>query len=224
MNTVFKSKFILILLLILMASLVMAKEINIKTHMLRSALIPGWGELTADNKSGFIFLASEVLLLSSRFYFLEEADLKEKASFNYAVKYAHIDPDLDLTDVHLYHMSRYMSSGFDAGGYNAYIVEIAKARYPYDPEAQTQYIEENSYSDDDYWGWDDEIKQNEYSILRKRITQYGDYTKAITGAIIANHIISALNAFRASSRLKNLNAQVQFDSNMNPLFTLQYKF
>ncbi len=224
MNTVFNRKLILILLLLTIASLMIAKEINTKTYMLRSALIPGWGELAADNKSGFIFLASEVLLLSSYFYYIEEADLKEKASFNYAVKYAHVDPNIDLTDEYYYHMSRYMSSDFDAGGYNAYIVEIAKARYPDDPEAQTQYIEENSYSDDEYWGWDDEDKQNNYSILRKRITQYGDYAKALTGAVIANHIISALNAFRISSHLKNLNAQVQFDSNMNPVFTLQYNF
>ncbi len=224
MNTIFNRKFILILLILFITSLMIAENINIRTYMLRSAIIPGWGELAAGNKTGLVFLASEVLLLSSRFYFLEEADLKAKASYNYAIKYAHIDPDLDISDDHYYHMSRYMNSGFNAGGYNAYIVEIAKARYPDDPEAQTQYIEENSYSDDEYWGWDNENKKNDYSILRKRITQYEDYAKAITGAVIANHIISALNAFRVSSRLKNLNAQVQFDSNMNPVFTLQYKF
>lgn len=201
-----------------------AEEINTKKYMLRSALVPGWGELTAGNKTGLVFLASEVLLLSSRFYFLEEADLKEKASFNYAVKYAHIDPNIDITDEYYYHMSRYMSSGFDIGGYNAYIVEIAKTRFPDDPQAQTQYIEDNSYSDDDYWGWDDEDRKKDYSTLRKKITHYGDYTKVITGAVIANHIISALNAFRVSSRLKNLNAQIQFDNNMNPIFTLQYNF
>jgi len=224
MNTVFNRKFILIIILMLLTSSIIAKEVNIKTHMLRSVIVPGWGELAAGNKTGFIFLASEVMLLSSRFYFIEEADLKAKASYNYAVKYAHINPNIDLSDEYYYHMSRYMNSGLNTGGYNAYIVKIAKAKFPDDPEAQTQYIEENKYSDDEYWGWDDDVKQNKYSILRKRITQYGDYTKAITGAIIANHIISALNAFRASSRLKNLNAQVQFDSNMNPIFTLQYKF
>ena len=224
MNTVFNCKLILILLILFISSLMIAEEINTRTYMLRSALVPGWGELAAGDKTGLVFLASEVLLLSSRFYFLEEADLKAKASYNYAIKYAHIDPDLDISDDHYYHMSRYMNSGFNTGGYNAYIVEIAKARYPDDPEAQTQYIEENSYSDDEYWGWDGEDKKNDYSILRKRITQYGDYAKAITGAVIANHIISALNAFRVSSRLKNINAQVQLDSNMNPIFTLQYKF
>ncbi|NQT65802.1 MAG: hypothetical protein HQ554_06450 [FCB group bacterium] len=212
------------LLILFIASLMIAEEINTKKYMLRSALVPGWGELTAGNKTGLVFLASEVILLSSRFYFLEEAELKDKASFNYAVKYAHIDPTIDITDEYYYHLSRYMSSGFDIGGYNAYIVEIAKTRFPDDPQAQTQYIEDNSYSDDDYWGWDDEDRKKDYSILRKRITQYGDYAKAITGAVIANHIISALNAFRVSSRLKNLNAQIQFDSNMNPIFTLQYNF
>lgn len=224
MNTVFNKKLILILLLLTIASLTIAKEINTKTYMLRSALIPGWGELAADNKSGLVFIASEVILLSSRFFFLEEADLKEKASFNYAVKYAHIDPNIDLTDEYYYHMSRYTSSGFDTGGYNAYIVEIAKARYPDDPEAQTQYIEENSYPDDQYWEWDNDVRQREYSTLRKKITHYGDYAKALTGAVIANHIISALNAFRISSHLKNLNAQIQLDSKMNPIFTLQYDF
>lgn len=224
MNTVFNHKYILILLLLSMTVLMTAEEISIRKHMLRSALIPGWGELSAGNKSGFIFLASEVLLLSSRFYFAEEADLKTKASYNFAVKYAHINPDLDLSDDYYYHMTRYISSSFETGGYNANIVEIAKVLYPDDLLAQTQYIEENAYSDDDYWGWDDEFKQKEYSILRKRITQYGDYVKAITGAVIANHIFSALNAFRASSRLNNLNAQVLLDSNMNPVFTLQYKF
>jgi len=224
MNTVSKRKSILILLLLFITIILSAGEVSIRKHMFRSALVPGWGELSAGNKSGFIFLASEILLLSSRFYFVEEADLKAKASYNFAVKYAHIDPEIDLSDDHYYHMTRYLSSGFETGGYNANIVEIAKAIYPDDLQAQTQYIEENAYSDDEYWGWDDKFKQKDYSILRKRITQYGDYVKAITGAVIANHIFSALNAFRASSRLKNLNAQVLFDSNMNPVFTLQYKF
>jgi len=224
MNTVFNRKLILILLLLTLVSLMIAKEINIKTHMLRSALIPGWGELAADNKTGFVFLTTEIVLISSRFYFLEEADLKEKASYNYAVKYAHIDPDIDITDEHYYHMSRYESSGFDTGGYNAYIVEIAKARFLDDPDAQTQYIENNTYTNDEFWEWDNEDEQRKYSTLRKNITHYGDYAKAVTGAIIANHIISALNAFRASSRLKNLNAHIQFDNTMNPIFTLQYKF
>jgi len=224
MNTIFRLKLALIILILLITSIITAKEINTKTYMLRSALVPGWGELAAGNKTGFGFLASEVILLSSYFYYLEEANLKDKASYNYAVKYAHINPDLEITDDYYYHLSRYMNSSFDTGGYNAYIVEIAKARYPDDPEAQTDYIENNKYTDDEYWTWDDEVKQNDYSILRKRITQYGDYAKAISGAIIANHIISALNAFRVSSHLKKVNAQVQFDSNLNPLFTLQYKF
>ena len=224
MNIVSKRKSILILLLLFITILLSAEDVNIRKNMFRSVLVPGWGELSAGNKSGYIFLASEILLLSSRFYFVEEADLKAKASYNFAVKYAHIDPDLDLADEQYYHMTRYLSSDFETGGYNANIVEIAKALYPDDLQAQTQYIEENAYSDDEYWGWDDKFKQKDYSILRKRITQYGDYVKAITGAVIANHIFSALYAFRASSRLKNLNAHVLLDSNMNPVFTLQYKF
>lgn len=207
-----------------MASFTCAKEVNTKSLMLRSFLIPGWGELTSKNNTGFIFLTTELLFLSSHFYFKEEASLKAKASFNYAVKYAHIDPYLELTDEYYYHLSKYGSSGFDTGGYNAYIVEIAKARYPDDLEAQTEYIEQNAYADDHYWHWDDQEHKRQYSILRKRITNYNDYAKAITGAIIANHFISALNAFRLGSRLKNLKTQVQFNENLDPVFLIQYKF
>jgi len=224
MNTVFKNRTFLIILLLITVSLISAEEINRKKYMLRSAIVPGWGELSANNKTGFIFLASELALLSSRFFFIEESKLKEKASFNYAVKFAHIDPNMDITDEYYYHMSRYMSSGFDTGGYNSRIVEIAKAKYPDDLQAQTEYIEENSYPESEYWEWENKNDKKEYSILRKRITQYGDYAKAITGAVIANHIISTLNAFRISSHLKNLNAQVEFDIEMNPILTLQYRF
>jgi len=224
MNTVSRNKLLFIILMICIAGVSSADEINIRKHMLRSALVPGWGELSAGNKSGLAFLASEIILISSRFYFVFEADLKAKASYNFAVKYAHIDPELDLTDDQYYDMTRYLSSGYNTGGYNANIVEVAKSLYPDDLQAQTQYIQENAYNDLEYWNWDDEARQKDYSILRKRITQYGDYVKAITGAIIANHIFSAINSFRVGSHIKKLNAQVQFSKSMEPMLTIQYKF
>ena len=204
-------------------SSLISKEINPRISFLKSAILPGWGELSLGNKSGYVLLTTELIFWSSRFYYLEEADLKEKASYIYALKYAHINPG-NYSDEYFFHLSRYESSGYETGGYNAYIVELAKSKFPDDPEAQTEYINANIYSDEYFWQWDNNDTKHEYSILRKRITQYTDYAKAFMGAIIANHIISAINSARISSKLKRLNANVQFDSNLNPILSIRYNF
>ncbi|MCD4796032.1 MAG: hypothetical protein K8R49_02535 [Candidatus Cloacimonetes bacterium] len=219
----FTFKLILLIVIAFVCTSLLAEEINPRINILKSAVIPGWGELSSKNSSGYIFLATELMFWSSHFYFIQEAELKDKASYNYAVKYAHIEPG-DYSDQYFYHLTRYENYGFETGGYNAHIVETAKNKYPDDPVAQTEYINANIYSDDFFWEWDNDDRKHDYSILRKRITQYNDYAKAFTGAIIANHIISMINSARISSKLKRLNAGVQFDSNMNPMIICNYRF
>jgi hypothetical protein len=224
MNTVSKTKIIITLIFLIIFSTLFAGENTSRKYFFRSLLIPGWGELSQKNSSGYVFLTSELLLWSSRYYYLEEADLKDKASFDYAVKFANIDPNQDYSNEYFFHLKRYDSSGYETGGYNAYIVELAKNLYPEDLEAQTEYINANAYSDEYFWQWDDDNKQHEYAILRKRIIQYNDYAKTIVGAILANHLISAINSLRINSRLKRLQAGIEFNSNMNPMISIKYNF
>ena len=224
MNTVSKTKVVIILIFLIIFSTLFAGENTGRKYFFRSLLLPGWGELSQKNSSGSIFLTSELLFLSSRYYFLEEAYLKDKASFNYAVKFAHIDPNTDHSNEYFFHLKKYDSSGYETGGYNAYIVELAKNLYPEDMEAQTAYINANVYSDEYFWQWDDDNKQHEYAILRKRIIQYNDYAKTLIGAILANHLISAINSLRINSKLKRLQAGIEFNSNMDPLISIKYSF
>ena len=224
MNTVSKTKVVIILIFLIIFSTLFAGENTGRKYFFRSLLIPGWGELSQKNSSGYIFLTSELLFWFSRYYFLEEADLKDKASFNYAVKFAHIDSNTDYSNEYFFHLKRYDSSGYETGGYNAYIVELAKNLYPEDPEAQTAYINANAYSDEYFWQWDDDDKQHEYAILRKRIIQYNDYAKTFVGAILANRLISAINSLRINSKLKRLQAGIEFNSNMNPMVSIKYNF
>jgi len=152
MNTSFKC---LLLIIVLLTAAVngSAQEPDPRKAFLKSALIPGWGELSQGNNSGYILIFSEVMLWSAKFFFNEEEDLLLKESYNYAVKYAHIDPDSDINDDYLYHLTRYNSSGFDAGGYNSYIVEQAESIE--DPIERQEFIENNIYHDDLFWEWDD---------------------------------------------------------------------
>ena len=224
MSTVFKTKVVIILLFLIIFSTLFCQENTGRKYFFRSLLIPGWGELSQRNYSGYVFLTSELLMWFSRYYYLEEADLKEKASFNYAVKFANIDPNQDYSNEYFSHLKKYDSSGYETGGYNAHIVELAKNLYPDDLEAQTEYINANAYSDEYFWQWDDDAKQHEYAILRKRIIQYNDYAKTLVGAILVNHLISAINSMRINSKLKRLRAGIEFNSNMNPIISLKYKF
>lgn len=216
--------FLLLLMIIIFCSSLQAEEINRRKQMFKSALIPGWGELSQQKNSGYIFLTAEVILWSSVFYFQQESDLKNKASINYAVKYAHIDPEIEITDDYLRDLKKYLSSGYNSGGYNAGVVETAQALYPDDPHAQTEYIENHVYSDEYYWEWEDKTRRYDYAILRKRIVQYSGYIKGITGAIIANHLISALNSLLIANKKDNLTFDVRFENDLKPMLFVNYKF
>ena len=156
---------ILTLIFLLTAGTIFTSEISSRTAFLRSALIPGWGEITQGRSSGYINLAAEFFLWSSIFYFNEEEDLLLKESFNYAVKYAHIDPQADITDEYLYHLTKYNSSGYEAGGYNAYIVEQAEDIE--DPVARQEFIENNIYPDELNWEWDSKENRRQYGIKQR---------------------------------------------------------
>ncbi len=217
------SKAIFLLFIIIFAAVASlpCKEISPRTAFLRSALIPGWGEISQGSSSGYFLLAAEAFLWSSIFYFNEEEDLLLRESFNYAVKYAHIDPDAGFDDQYFYNLTRYNSSGYESGGYNAYIVEQAEGID--DPVERQEFIENNIYSDDLFWEWDSKENRRQYGIKRKDSTHYTDYAKAVTGVIIANHFISAINSVRINKK-NRVDVNISFNSELDPVLQISYKF
>jgi hypothetical protein len=223
MNT--NSKILLVILILLLFSSLYSNEIKPGISLLKSAVLPGWGEVSAGNKIGYVFMASEVLLWSSKFYFIQEAKLKDKQSFNYAIKHAGIDPSSNYDDDFFYHLSRYDSYGYSTGGYNLFIVEQAESLYPDSVEQQNEYIQDNAYNESHFWEWEDNDVQYDYSIMRKRILEYNDYSQALTGAIIANHLVSAITSLISSNKRKRRSEFGIFpDSKMNINIIYSYKF
>ncbi len=218
-----KTLTLFVLMFLLMQSNIFA-EFNPRTQALKSALVPGWGELSMEKNSGYIFLGTELFLWLASFYFDQEIDLKDKASKNYAYKYAHIGTDIKLTEEYLFHLKKYMSSGYETGGYNAKIIEQAMAMFPDDPAAQTSFIEANIYTDEYFWQWDNYDRKYDYAIMRKRINQYEGYIKGITGGIIANHLFSAINSLLTANKINKLKFSMEFDNEFNPAFLATYKF
>lgn len=220
MKSIFKT--IAILGFIFTCSLLQAKEKPVKMiSFVKSAIIPGWGELSQNHKSGYLFLSNEIALFLSYYYFDNQSDLKMKESVMYAYKKAHLSPENNTEEYRLL-LSKYMSSGYFSGGYNENIVKTAKSLYPDNPVSQNEYIMENVLPEDVYWNWDSKQDQKKYLLMRKDSNLLKDWTKAASGAILVNHIISAFNAARVTKRPVQFGVDINSDN--KPLLSAQYRF
>lgn len=241
-NMRFKVTILIPILLLTTITIGFAKEINdvdflhqnneesVHTfgNFLKSAAIPGFGELSLKKKSGYIFLLTEVFAWSSRAYFLEEARIFEKDAYRYAITYSGINAN-KLSKEHYDLMSRYNSSGFQPGGYNEKVLQKANALYPNNKEKQTEYLNENAILDDNLtWEWESREHRRQYSIRRKNADHNRDYAKAMVGAIIANHLVSGLNATILANKVNkenNLKLSVDYEINkLCPIFSVMYRF
>jgi hypothetical protein len=221
LKSLFKVSFLFFLLFSLS---ILTAEQNVRLSFLKSALLPGWGELSNDNATGYVFLATEAMLWFSKYYYHNESKLYNRASKLHAIRYAHISEVEVYDEIYYDHLKRYMSHGFDSGGYNANLVLEAKYNYPDNLEAQQDYIQQNMYNDAHAWHWDSKDKQLEYRFLRKHITQNEDYSKAVTGFIILNHLVSAVNSARISSKLKHLEMNISLNREFTPFLMWRYQF
>jgi hypothetical protein len=198
-----------------------AKPLHINPF-LKSVLIPGWGQLSMDKNYGYGMLTSEVLLWTTRFYTNNEQTLRDKDSYQFALKFAHLNPG-KYSDQYYRDLARYNSSGFDAGGYNANVRADAIELYPYNPEAQQQYIDENSYQAAQSWQWDDYRLRKKYSTKRKEILELNDQAKLITGIIIANHLVSGIDMLRQKRNWHNATPSIGYYKN-SPTLNLSLEF
>lgn len=204
MSSRFKHLVSLLILLVLGVSL--AAE-STALQMAQSLVLPGLAQVRHDHKYGYAMLAAETAIISSMFYFSQETALKKRASYEYALKFAHIFPG-DYDEAYLRDLSRYNSSGFEAGGYNAMVREEAMRLFPHDPAQQQIYIEENMYPDELAWNWDDKDNRAAYVQIRTQTQNLRDYGKVAVGVMIVNHLISGLDVLRFNARDKE--AQVYF--------------
>lgn len=193
---------------------------------LKSAILPGWGQISNDHKAGFIHLGLEVAFVSSLIYFSNEATIKQDQSVSYAIKYAHINP-INHPESYYKTIGRYSSSYYEAGGYNQEVLNDAIANNPGDPIAQQNYINENAIPDDLNWRWDSKSNRFKYNELRQDYFFNQDYAKIATGVLVANHVFSFLDML---IRYKNRDIADKYtmystiDNNMTPMLNLLIKF
>ena len=186
-------------------------------NALKSAVVPGWGELSLGHKSGYIFLATEATLWSTRFYFMGESDLRLRQAEQFAFNHANLT-SYTLNDDIRFLMERFNSSGYGPGGYNDSVIRTAMETYPHDPQKQTEYINQHLLDESISWDWVTGENRRQYRIMRKNSAHFDDYAKVMGGTIILNHVISFLNTLRVSNSKANSNVNFYsaFDRDMTP--------
>lgn len=214
-----KRIYLICLALILAISLSAEKR---GVQLIKSLVIPGWSQISSGRDYGYVMLSSEVAIIGSMAFFNNESKGLMRESYEYAIKFAHLNPNHYDTEFYN-HLARYESSGFDTGGYNAWVRKIALETYPYDPLLQQEYIDTHSYGDDKYWSWDDSGKRSEYNRLRNRSSDFKDYALVAGGVMLLNHLVSGIDVMRytAKPRSSQLSFSVQ---DRTPLVNISYKF
>ncbi len=191
-------------------------------QFLQSLAVPGLSQIRNGQNYGYAMLTAEVGIISTLMYLNTEEKLKSQEYYEYALKYAHIQPG-DYPDQYYRDLSRYNSSGFEAGGYNADVRQQAMSLYPTDPIQQQIYIDEHSYPESYAWNWDNLDKRGAYSKIRVQTQDLRDYGKMAIGVLIVNHLISGVDVLRSFS--KRTKSQVYLDiKDQSPMLMLNVEW
>jgi len=223
-----------LLILLLFTATTLTAQSNIITA-LKSAAVPGWGELSQGNNTGYIFITTEVLFWTTYFTLNDQSTLYQRQAKQFAFNHANMSSYNMPEDIWL-HMERFTNSGFGPGGYNDYIRRIAYDSFPnsmpWGVEAaeylRDQYLRENLLPDDISWDWGTDEQRYRYRKYRNDSMRFKDFAKAATGAILANHILSFLNTLRIvapkAQTENNLMLYTDFDTQLTPYLHIDYRF
>ncbi|MDD3143719.1 MAG: hypothetical protein PHG32_05930 [Candidatus Cloacimonetes bacterium] len=216
-----KIKYLVTLLLLLACGASLAAE-GTGLQLVQSLVLPGLSQVRHGRNYGYGMLTAEAALISSLLYLNEEAQLKTQEYYEYALKYAHITPG-DHADSYLRDLSKFNSSGYEAGGYNAWVRQEALRLFPQDPAQQQIYIDENIYLDDQAWNWDSVDNRGQYVQIRTEAQNMRDYRMLAVGVMIVNHLISGIDVLRYNA--KDNKAQVWLDiKDRRPMLMLGLEF
>lgn len=176
---------------------------------LYSLILPGAGQYYIDKSNKFkMFLGIEAGLWATYFGFRKYGDFKDDASKGWAVLHAGADPangDNNYWVKMTYYDNRDRNED-DGLGYN----QMAAV---YDRGDAVLFPQTSAY----YWNWDTYESRQKYRNLRNQSKTAFERADIAVGVIIANHIVSSLEAFFSASKF---NRHLEFS---NSGFELKYK-
>ena len=204
-----KKRYSYIVICILLSSL-FCKELSLPGSLLRSALVPGWGELRlGEEKRAKVLLISELAIWTSFFMGKNFSD-----SF--------IDE---------YEAMAVLNAGADIRGKEySYILNLSNYDtmdlYNHDMDLQRNW--DKKYSSSSYdWNWDSQSNRFKFNDLRKKSITYQQISEFAIAGMIINRLLSVIDVIYLNSRNKRMKmfSYVRPDYNegmkINFLFTIK---
>ncbi len=153
---------------------------SVPKALLFSLLVPGTGELYTGSDSGYFFLTADIALWGAYFIYHKKGIDKEKDYRKYGDRHWNLDRFKEMAEAE--------------GDYDAL------ARLSELPSQRDRKYYDMIGEDDFRYGWDSDKSRQDFNSM---ITDSKNSLKAASicmGVSIANHIISSINAFRATKK------------------------
>tara|TARA_B100000809_G_C14808673_1_gene412988 strand:+ start:41 stop:610 length:570 start_codon:yes stop_codon:yes gene_type:complete len=186
------------------------KELSLSGSLLRSVLVPGWGELRlGEEKRAKVLLMSELAIWTSFF----------------------MGRSLSDSFIDEYEALAVLNAGADIRGKEySYILDLSNYNtmdlYNHDMDLQRNWDER--YDDSSYnWNWDSQSNRFRFNDLRKKSIVYQDISEFAIAGMIINRILSAIDVIYLNSRNRRVKmfSYVKPDHNdgmrINLLFTIK---
>lgn len=164
-----------------------------------SLLIPGMGErYVGSNKKATFFLATEVSLWLTYSGFITYREWRKEDYKTYAASFAKVELD-----------GKSDSYFIDVGNYNSiYDYNDAKLR---DRNLPDYYRDVDTF----YWQWQSQENRQKFDQLRISSDTANNRSMFVIGAILANHVLSAIDAVWSAHKVNKIsqskiNLDVQF--------------
>jgi len=163
--------------------------------VLKSTLIPGWGEHSyGSHKQGYLFNGIEAALWIFAGIASSTANSHENDLYYFASEYGQISDPQNKSDVFLDRVTKYASM-------DAYNEQMLRNR-----QWDRIYSAENGY----YWSWESDEKREEYFDIKTERYLWRQRLTYTFGAIALNHLVSTMDALY----LKRLDATMSLQPEM----------
>ena len=180
---------ILFSVLLIMPGLADAVSTSRKGDMLRSALLPGWGQMHMGHSTrGVVFMGVEaVTWIGAGLSYLEGTFNRNDYRW-----LAMEEAGISISG----RSSEFMDDVGDfssSAEYNDYIHRLARYYYPDDPDAQRDYYESHARYGSDGWYWTSETSRLDYADHLRKSKQWFRRSMYIAAFALVNRVVSVID-------------------------------
>ncbi len=179
-----------IVMLVILVSISGADTTSRKGAMLRSALLPGWGQMHLGHSTrGIIFMSFDALTWAGVGLSYLEGTFNRDDYTWLAASEAGIHVSGRSNDF-LNDLSNFPSSA----EFNDYIHRLARYYYPDDPDAQRQYYESHARYGEDGWSWSSDAARDQFADGLRKSKEWFRRSLYIAAFALVNRVVSVIDA------------------------------